>query len=310
MDTILLRSSPSWRMRLVCQVLAARGTKRVLGSAEQTEHDRRRNVARGVPAPRRRHSARYGFRETTLADVRCLEVVDSRRPDPRRTIVYVHGGAYVNPPVVQHWDLIAALATENDARVVAPGYPLAPAGTAATVVPLMLDVDAAVRARYGPRVVWAGDSAGGGLALATALALRDQGRTVPDHLVLVAPWLDVTMSNPGVGQVEPRDPSLAVPGLQHAGRLWAGGTDPRDPLVSPGFADLDELPPTTLVVGDRDLFLQDCRDLAERAGRADVDVSLVEAPGGFHVFPAVTFLPESKAARRHVSARLAENPRG
>ncbi len=289
MDTILLRSSPSWRMRLVCQVLAARGTKRVLGSAEQTEHDRRRNGARGVPAPRRRHSARYGFRETTLADVRCLEVVDSRRPDPRRTIVYVHGGAYVNPP---------------------PLYPLAPAGTAATVVPLMLDVDAAVRARYGPRVVWAGDSAGGGLALATALALRDQGRTVPDHLVLVAPWLDVTMSNPGVGQVEPRDPSLAVPGLQHAGRLWAGGTDPRDPLVSPGFADLDELPPTTLVVGDRDLFLQDCRDLAERAGRAGVDVSLVEAAGGFHVFPAVTFLPESKAARRHVSARLAENPRG
>jgi acetyl esterase/lipase len=304
MTTTVLRSSPSLRMRLVCQVLAARGSKRVLGSAEATEQDRLRNVARGVPAPRRRLTARHVLTETTVAGVPCLEVVDTQRPEPRRTIVYVHGGAYVNPPVVQHWDLVAALATENDARVVAPLYPLAPGGTAATVVPLMVDVDAAVRAAHGPRVVWAGDSAGGGLALAAAVALRDRGRALPDHLVLLAPWLDVTMSNPGVDAAAPRVPSLAVPGLQHAGRLWAGNTHPRDPLVSPGFADLDELPPTTVVVGDRDLFAPDCRELAERAERAGVDVSLVEAADGFHVFPAVTFPPESRAARRAISARL------
>lgn len=303
MTTTMLVQRPSLRLRAVRRYLAATRTKWVLGSADTTEADRLRNRAAGVPTPSRRHRRRHGFTRVEIAGVPCLEVVDARGPDPTSTIVHAHGGAYVNPPVVQHWDLVAALATENRARVLVPLYPLAPEGTAATVVPLMVELHAEVRAAYGPDVVWSGDSAGGGLALLVALALRDADRPLPAALVLLAPWVDVGLVHPRLDRGP--DPALDVPGLRYAGRLWAGDLDVADPRVSPGFADLAGLPPTTVVVGGHDLFVEDCRDLAARADAAGVDVHLAVAPGGFHVFPAVTFLPESRAARRLVADRLA-----
>lgn len=121
------RSRPSLRMRLVCAWLTSTRTKRVLADEASTEADRRRNRAEGPAVVPRRLLRTHDVTVHHRDGLRCAEVVVQGRR-PTRTIVYVHGGGYIDPLVVQHWDLMAALAAENDARVIAPFYPLAPRG--------------------------------------------------------------------------------------------------------------------------------------------------------------------------------------
>lgn len=135
----------------------------------------------------------------------------------------------------------------------------------------------------------AGDSAGAGLAtglaLATGIALAG--------LLLISPWLDVTMTNPAIRALEDRDVMLGVPGLRYWGRAWAGEWALDDPRVSPIHGDLGTLPPTRIYQGGRDVFLADARRCAVLAEKAGGDVALEEFPDGFHVFPGATFTPEA-----------------
>src|SRR6185295_17054509 len=112
-----------------------------------------------------------------------------------------------------------------------------------------------------------GDSAGGGLALAYAISSIRRGRPVPAGMVLIAPWLDATLSNPEIAAVEALDPWLARPGLVAAGRAWAMGDHPERWEVSPIYAgdeDLARLPPTTVFIGTHDILHPDVVALGRR----------------------------------------------
>lgn len=298
---------PSLRLRLACLFLRATGGGRVLQdpvrTLAQAERAQQRARQRGPSLPRPRHERRARVRRLELAGLDCVELVP-RRGRTERTIVYLPGGGYLNPPVAQHWDLVTALCVETRARVVVPLYPLTPTAEVVAVSGMTADLHALLLAEEGRAPVWAGDSAGGGLALATTLVAARRGDPPPAHLVLLAPWLDVRLENPGIDAVLPRDPMLALPGLRAAGRAWARDVGVDDPLVSPIEADPAGLPPITLVVGDRDVFVADARLLAERVERAGGDLRLEVTPGGFHVYPAATFLPESVRARRLIAERL------
>ncbi len=298
------RSRPSLRMRLLCAYLGLSPMKRTLGDVPATEAARLENRRRGVTLPA---GDLLGTHEVTVDDHDGLTCVSVGPRDRRagRTIVYVPGGGYVNHPIAAHWAFMGALATENDACVVAPLYPLAPEGTAATVVPAMVALHRRLSAEAGAPPVWAGDSAGAGLALATALWLRDQQEALPAHLVLIAPWLDVEMRHPDVAAILDRDPMQDLPGLRYAGAMWAGDLSPADPLVSPGNGELHGLPPLTVIGGTRDILHAGARDFAERASTAGVDVVLLEAPGGVHSFPVMRRPPEAAEARRLIRQRLA-----
>ncbi|PWJ53849.1 Acetyl esterase/lipase [Quadrisphaera granulorum] len=295
-------SRPSLLRWVAHVVLRRRGVKRTLMSVEATQADRLVNVAAGEAPPPRR-VLRSVVTTRSSHEERDVVAVVPRKGPRTTTIVYFHGGAYINPMVTEQWDLVAALALQNHARVLVPAYRLAPQTTAET------EVDWAVRfvrdaaQEAGGAVVVAGDSAGGGLAAAVALQLAGQG--IVAHAVLFSPWLDVSTDNPGIPAVDRVDPSLAVPGLQWAGRAWAGNLPLDDPRVSPLHGDLAALPPTTVLIGTHDLFLADCRDFADRAEAAGADLRHAEFTGAFHVFAAVPFLPESKAALRIVRERLA-----
>jgi acetyl esterase/lipase len=226
-----------------------------------------------------------------------------------RPLVYVHGGGYVHQFETAHWWLTSALAPDLGVRIYAVDYVLAPTGTAADGV---ADVAAAVTAlaeREGISPIVAGDSAGGGLALAAAARLRGAS-SAPAHLALFAPWLDAGLRSPEARALERRDPSLALPGLRIAGRLWAGELGVDHPDVSPLFSEPAGLPPTSLVVGTRDLLYPDARDFAASARSAGVDVATFTAADAFHVFPAATWLPESASARVWLKQRLATTLRG
>ena len=170
-------------------------------------------------------------------------------------VVALHGGAYVAQASLFHWWTYTDMARQTGATVVVPLYPLIPkGGTAGVVVPQTADFIAQMIQSHGAENVSViGDSAGGGLAVAAVQELVRRGSPTPARMVLLAPWLDVTMSDSRSWAIDPKDPLLDVRSLQDDGRKWAGNLDPADPLASPLYGSLAGLPPTTVFSGSLDL---------------------------------------------------------
>ena len=232
-------------------------------------------------------------------------VISPRQVDPVRTVLYVHGGGYVAPIDPFHVRYVARLARVLRARVVLPDYPLAPEHTWRDSFVAMTDLAARWGAEPGG-VVLAGDSAGGGYALAIAQALRDQGSTPPTHLLLHAPWVDLTTSTPETAEVSAGDPWLFLGKLHAYAGWWAGSTDDLGRSeVSPALGNLSGLPPTLMFCGTRDTLMPGCRLLAGRASEAEWELTYVEVPDLIHVFPMLPFIPEARRAWRQTLRFLA-----
>lgn len=257
-----------------------------------------RGAAAGVTGAVRRLAR---VRETAVDGWPVARLVP-RRGDTGAHLVYLHGGAYVHPLSTFHWWILARL-LRSGVSVSVPHYGLAPEHHADEALDLVEQVHRREHGRH-ERVFLAGDSAGGGLALAAAQRLRDRGAPTPGALLLFAPWLDVTLADPAAAALEPRDTLLGVAGLREAGRLWAGDLDPRDPRVSPLFGDLGGLPPVYTYQGDRDVLLPDAKTLTRRVQEAGGRAELRIARGGFHVHVAATRTPESRRALQHAERVL------
>jgi monoterpene epsilon-lactone hydrolase len=218
-------------------------------------------------------------------------------------LVYLHGGAYVSEVAPQHWGLVADLSRRLGCEVVVPVYPLAPEHHAAEVVATVLAlVEHLQDARNGKagRLVIAGDSAGGGLALAVTQALIAKGRRVPDGLVLLSPWLDGTVSHEDVARIAQDDPWLAVPGLVEAARLYAGDEAPACARVSPLFGSFAGLPRTLVLAGTRDVLFPDAQRYFTKSLEESVDTTFLRYEDMVHVWMLVEALPEAQEARRRI----------
>lgn len=207
-------------------------------------------------------------------------------------MVYVHGGAYANQIQRAHWKLICAIADATRRPVHVPLYGLAPQHCAEEAVHFLRTVIGRAE-QHGPVYV-AGDSSGAGLALATTQTLISDAATPPLGLTLISPWLDIALTNPAIPAIATRDPWLAVPGLRECGRVRAGQLAADDHRVSPIFGVLHNLPPVDLYIGDRDIFLADCRRLRDSIGCDRITYH--EQPGAIHVYPLLP-VPEAKPAR-------------
>ena len=211
-------------------------------------------------------------------------------------LIYLHGGAYVYPMVAGQWGIVEGLIDRTGLPVIIPDYPLAPRHTASEAFDFVQPIIDEAQAEFGCVIIF-GDSAGGGLALSLAMQRRDAGARQVDGLVLYAPWVDVTMTNPAIQDVQPRDKILRVPGAAWAGRAWAGDLDPADPRVSPLYGDPTGLPPMRVFQGDADILGPDAIEFVRMAARAGVDVRARVEPGGFHVYVlCVPAIPEARAA--------------
>ena len=211
-----------------------------------------------------------------------------------RHILYLHGGAYFSAMLAAHWSIIGALIQATGASVTIPLYALAPENDFRRGTALVDAVYRQLEEQHpGERIVVAGDSSGGNFALNLVLRRRDGGQSMPDRLILFAPWLDLTMQDERATAMETEDVMLGVAGLRLCGRWWAGDLDPGSPQFSPLVADLSGLPPIALFQGERDIFVIDARTFVDRCRTAEVDCRYYEYPGAFHVFMGVTFTPEA-----------------
>lgn len=293
---------PSTSSRVLAQAMSAVGHKFGYRDLAQV----RRKVEKQLTRPA--HFGPPGHLDKTCAvtlrfghGFPCYEVVPHGRT-PQLSVLYLHGGAYIEEIGYNHWALIKELAGQTPAQIVVPVYPLAPRGTAEEFLPRLTALARELTAAPAP-AVFMGDSAGGGLSLAVAQRLHEQGDAPPARLALLSPWLDAALGDPDAEKIQPRDPMLAVEPLRYTGALWAGDLAPSDPAVSPLNGRMDGLPATEVYIGDRDILLPDARRFTERATSAGVAVDLHEAPGQIHAYPLWP-VPEGRDARERIPSGL------
>ncbi|MFI5364586.1 MAG: alpha/beta hydrolase [Candidatus Binatia bacterium] len=219
--------------------------------------------------------------------------------DARRVILYLHGGGYTIGSINTHRELAARLSRAAAARVLLIGYRLAPEHPHPAAVE---DATAAYRwllaqGVQASRLIVAGDSAGGGLTVATLVALRDAGAPLPAAGVCLSPWIDLEGTGESMTTKAAADPMVQRDGLLKMAAAYLAGQDPRTPLAAPLYANLSGLPPLLIQVGTAETLLDDATRLAERARKAGVDVTLDTWDDMIHVFQAFgTFLPEARQA--------------
>lgn len=235
------------------------------------------------------------FSRTKLAGIDTLFV----RPEdtrPTRRILYFHGGGYVFGSIESQKGMASRQALATGLEVVQPEYRLAPEHPCPAAVEDAVDAYRALLELDRPVAAIAGDSAGGGIALLAAIAIRDAGLHPPPAIVLFSPWVDLALTG---GRYASRFHDVVLPRslIDMAQKAWLGGKAGNDPQASALYADLTDLPPTMIHVGGDEVLLDDSTRLAARLAAAGVEVSLTVRPGMIHVYPAYPSLaPEADDA--------------
>ncbi len=225
-----------------------------------------------------------------------------------RTILYLHGGGYVIGSPASHRDMVSAIADAAQARALILDYRLGPEH------PFPAAVDDALAAYRGllqegcaaQSLFIAGDSAGGGLTIATLLSIQQAGLPLPAAGICLSPWVDLTLESDTMTSKAADDPLLTPAALRWMRDQYLAGQDPKSTLASPLFADLSGLPPLLIQVGSEEVLLDDSRNLREQAQAAGVEVTLEVWNGMMHVWHLMAMMiPEGKQAIQAIGSYIA-----
>ena len=273
--------------RVVIAVLRLQGRKRRWANGAKLVADARGHRAAAPPA-RVRKRVHLSTDEALGFAVHRLAPLVASPGSP--TVLYLHGGGYIHDFASQHWAYLLNIVERTGATVLAAQYPLAPdhswRDSFDQVLTLAREVD-----------VVAGDSAGGGFALAVAQSLAAEG--IARDTVLISPFVDATMSDPRTAEYDKADPWLATDGLLHCGRAWAGEDDPARPEISPLFGGFEGLGRILVFTGSRDVLHPQARRLAT----ATDTVRVVAEAGCVHNYPILP-IPEARIALETLAAFL------
>lgn len=299
---------PSWQSRVFNCVLRLLPQKKRLGSAATLQERVHRLALR--PASYEPPDLGRDIKVTLqqMAGWPVYQTAASARHDDSATVVFLHGGGYFQEIARAHWRFVGYLTCHAAARCVVPIFPLLPHATANDLVPAMGERLRRLLEEVGPsNVTLVGNSSGAGLGLAATQWLRDHGLPQPRALVLISPWLDVSVRRKEQATLAAVDPLQDVPGLVEAGRLYAGDLDVTHPFVSPLNGDLRGLAPITVFTGTLDLLHPDSIELAQKAELQGVPLALHVRKGLPHNYPLLP-TPEGREARAMIARALAREP--
>lgn len=215
-----------------------------------------------------------------------------------KLIIYLHGGAYVEEMLPFHWLMLDKITGKADAAFIIPDYPLAPYSDFRECYQKM-EVFYRKVLEYYPdkKIIFMGDSAGGGLALGLAMYFHELGVRTPDKLILMSPWVDLKMDNPEIPLYKKNDPTLKQDELAVDAKFWANGEDLKDYRLSPIYGNLSALKEVVLFAGTHEFFYPDVKKLSELLSEAGIRNRFYVGEGLNHVYPAFP-IPEADEAIR------------
>jgi epsilon-lactone hydrolase len=223
-------------------------------------------------------------------------------------ILYFHGGGYVAGSVETHREFLAHIARATKRRILAVDYRLAPENPFPAALEDAVTVYRWLLAdhRMSPEnIAIGGDSAGGGLTLATLLKLKEDGDALPGAAVCLSPWTDLAMTGASITEKDSVDPFINASGMAAIAPAYIGADNAKNPLISPLYGDLSGLPPLLIHVGDRECLLDDSVRFAEKAQAAGSPVTLKVWEELFHVFHLFAGVaPEGREGIQEVAAFL------
>jgi acetyl esterase/lipase len=198
-------------------------------------------------------------------------------------VLYLHGGAYIFGIQNYHFNLVLRLIQATGCTVTVPDYPLAPQNTYMDAYDMVTPMAKDIVGRVGSdNFILMGDSSGGGLALGLAQHMRELNIPLPKDIILLSPWLDVTMENPLILDIDKSDPILGINGLKLAGKAYAGNQDTKHPMVSPIYGNLENLANITLFISSNDLLYADAKKFESIMNEKGLALRFVEFEGLFH----------------------------
>ena len=218
----------------------------------------------------------------------------------KNTILFMHGGAYVNEINYQHFLYCYLLSKKLDAYVLAPVYPLAPLHDVNESIEKITELYKSL-IDLNTNLILMGDSAGGGFILSFSQYIKTINLTQPDHIITFSPWVDISMSNSPYN--DENDPILGEIGLREIGKSWAGNLDTKDYKVSPLFGNVANQAPTLIFAGDNEIFYKDIKLYVEKLKENDVNVKFITGKGLFHIYPLFP-IPEAKKAFKEIKKEI------
>lgn len=241
-----------------------------------------------------------------LDDFEDTFVLEPKEKTSDIVIFYLHGSNFWFNPSRYHYAFMRRLTNKLGMQMIVPVYPKAPAHTAVEMQQMVID-------RYlyliekkeipSEKIVFIGDAAGGGMALAILQKLRYLALPVPKQAFLLSPWLDVTNSNPGMEEIQPFDPVLNIESLAFKGEKYAGDLELTHPMVSPIYGDLAGLPKITVFAGTREIFCADVEKLEDIALEKDLDIEIYIYKNQMHFFVGLP-IPEGEDAVNIIASEL------
>ncbi len=224
-----------------------------------------------------------------------------KKMSKNRIVLYLHGGGYTVGSVRTHKALIARIARAAKCKAIGVNYRLAPEDPHPAALNDCKSAYKQLIADGYTNIFLAGDSAGGGLTLALMMELRDQGELMPMGATIISPWTDLTMSGESIRTKEHLDPLIDPGILKSFSFKYVGDGDPTDPMVSPLYGDLRNLPPILIQVGGNEILLDDSTRLAKKLKKAGCKVELEIWGNMFHVWHYLAgIIPESQEAIRQI----------
>jgi acetyl esterase/lipase len=218
-----------------------------------------------------------------LVEIDGVEVVifTPRKKESKATVLYLHGGGYVEHASILHFFFIDSILKLSPCKVMMPLYPKAPAHNATETVLKTKNLYEHMHEEVKDDIFVIGDSAGGGLALAIMQEVKHQ----PKGIILISPWLDISLSNPLIEEFEDKDPMLSVIHLKNMGIAYRGDLEESDTKVSPILAEISHLGPLTVFVGTHEIFLPDIRKFHDRCVKEGKEILYIEKERMNHDYP-------------------------
>jgi acetyl esterase/lipase len=289
--------------KIIDLLLVLNGTKKMYRTEKAARHYLEKNRTLNDLPYRVPAQVKRDWEEISIDGIQCL----TRKGKTETTIFYLHGGAYFLRPIKFHFMMLDDLAKATGFNIILPLYPLAPNHTFLEAYDKIQSVyEKSLSHLDIENVILMGDSAGGGLALGLLQSLAKQHHPTPKKLLLISPFLDITMTNPEIPVIEPVDRMLGSRGLREIGSIWANGTDPKDERLSPIYGDLSCIDSIMITTGTHDILNPDAVRLKKRLIKDQKWIVYLEEPKLPHDFPLLPMRKARNAKSEMIKYLLAE----